>query len=607
MDNNILNHYSEELRYLSQLFEEFATAHPGIARDLHIGTQHSEDPHVSRMVQSFALISGQIKQLLNDNFSELPSALLDLLYPHYLAPIPSCAIAHFQPEKDLTNLKTVSAGRSIEVHFQQNSHVCYFTTVYDTDLLPIELSLAKLSAVSKETEHLFEKSDGRSVLKLTLQTYDKALNFNQLGFKKLRFFIKAPNVSAYQLYDLLFCHALELFGYADADNKQLFQVPSANCLKPVGFEKSETMLNYTARSSLGYSLLTEFFAFPEKFLFFDICFTESMAQSLSSNKINLYIMFNKREERLEPYVNKNYLSLHCSPMINLFKKNAEPILLDYAHSEYPIIPDLDSTKKIEVNQVLKASVVDNENNHYDCRPFFSTNHYDSQSDLQYFWQLHRRASVLDGEQNKAYISLLDLALKKTSSVDSVLALQLLCTNGNLPKQNALNGSEVHLQFQEGAAPIEKISVTTNFTAKRQWPLKEESYWRLVSHLNLNQLSLYDNHAECEVLREVLHLYDFLDEDNSRQLINSIKNILTEKILLRDPSGILNTFVQGLKIKLIIALPAISGHSLFLFGSILDHLFALNCALNSFTQLEICDEQHKVLHTWPARSGSKLIL
>jgi type VI secretion system protein ImpG len=604
MDNKLLNHYSEELRYLSQQFGEFAATHPGIARELRLNAHHTEDPHIARMIQSFALISGQTKQLLNDNFSQLSCALLELLYPHYLVPFPSCSVVHFQPEKDLVKRKIVEVGHCIEIHSQTENQVCYFTTVYDMELLPIELTEAKLTTVSKETAHLFEKSHGRSVLNLVLETYDKALHFNQLDFKKLRFFIKAPKISAYRLYDLLFCHGLELVGYSGG--KKLFQTPCNNCLKPVGFEKNEGMSPYSTRSSLGYTLLMEFFVFPEKFLFFDICFTEEMLQTLALNKIHLYIIFNKREEQLEPYVNKNYLSLHCSPIINLFKKTAEPIVFDYTRSEYQIIPDLDSTKKIEVYQLVNATLIDSENRLFECKPFFSINHNSHSNERNYYWQLHRRASEFNGQQNRTFLTLVDLALKKDSPVDAVLHLDLLCSNGNLPRLLTLSGRETHLQFQEVGIPIDRINILINLTAQTQIPLSQDTYWRLLSHLNLNHLSLFDNHAECEVLREVLHLYNFIDEENSRNLIDSIKDILCEKIVLRDPSGTLNAFIQGIKIKLIIDSKAIANNSLFLFGSILDLFFSLHCALNSFAQLELYDQQNKVLHAWPVRIGSKLI-
>ena len=43
-----------------------------------------------------------------------------------------------------------------------------------------------------------------------------------------------------------------------------------DCLRPVGFGADEGMLPYPDRSFVGYRLLQEYFALPEKFLFFDL-------------------------------------------------------------------------------------------------------------------------------------------------------------------------------------------------------------------------------------------------------------------------------------------------------------------------------------------------
>ncbi|NMS24777.1 type VI secretion system baseplate subunit TssF, partial [Vibrio parahaemolyticus] len=47
-------------------------------------------------------------------------------------------------------------------------------------------------------------------------------------------------------------------------------IDAAEAIRPVGFEEDEAMLPYTKRSFAGYRLLTEYFAFPYKFLFFDV-------------------------------------------------------------------------------------------------------------------------------------------------------------------------------------------------------------------------------------------------------------------------------------------------------------------------------------------------
>src|SRR5215813_13058814 len=74
---------------------EFARQFPGPAGRLMLGENISSDPHVERLIESFALVAGRIHHKLDDEFPELTDGLLNILYPHYLAPIPSMAVVQF--------------------------------------------------------------------------------------------------------------------------------------------------------------------------------------------------------------------------------------------------------------------------------------------------------------------------------------------------------------------------------------------------------------------------------------------------------------------------------------------------------------------------------
>lgn len=91
----LLPYYERELSFLRRYSLEFANRYPKIAARLAQTGEQCEDPHVERMIESFALLGARINKKLDDEYPEFTEALVEVLYPHYLRPFPSCSIAQF--------------------------------------------------------------------------------------------------------------------------------------------------------------------------------------------------------------------------------------------------------------------------------------------------------------------------------------------------------------------------------------------------------------------------------------------------------------------------------------------------------------------------------
>src|SRR5579875_1814906 len=104
MSEALYPYYERELLFIRQLAQEFARRYPAAAGRLLLEPNRSADPHVERLIEAFALLSGRIQHKLDDEFPELTDALLSVLYPHYLAPIPSMAIIQFEVDVERTQL-----------------------------------------------------------------------------------------------------------------------------------------------------------------------------------------------------------------------------------------------------------------------------------------------------------------------------------------------------------------------------------------------------------------------------------------------------------------------------------------------------------------------
>src|SRR5262249_47469291 len=147
MRQELLPYYQRELTFIRQMASEFAEKYPKIADRLLLEPHRCEDPHVERLIESFALLCGRVHHKIDDEYPEITEALLDALYPHYLRPIPSMAIAQFQmdPAQSVaTGQAPIPSGAALHTQ-PEDGQVCSFRTCYPVQLWPLRITGASLS------------------------------------------------------------------------------------------------------------------------------------------------------------------------------------------------------------------------------------------------------------------------------------------------------------------------------------------------------------------------------------------------------------------------------------------------------------------------------
>src|SRR5438093_5991472 len=199
MRDDLLAYYERELTFLRQLGAEFAERYPKIAGRLLLEADKCEDPHVERLIQAFAFLAGRIHHKLDDEFPELTDALLATLYPHYLAPSPSMAIAQFVVDPDqgqLTGGHTIPKGATL---YSQpvNGAPCRFRTCYPVTLWPLELASARYGPVDQGGVKA-----AVAVIKLELRCLGRA-TVGALALESLRVFLHGESQLVHTLYELL--------------------------------------------------------------------------------------------------------------------------------------------------------------------------------------------------------------------------------------------------------------------------------------------------------------------------------------------------------------------------------------------------------------------
>src|SRR5204862_367227 len=96
---------------------------------------------------------------------------------------------------------------------------------------------------------------------------------------------------------------------------------------------------FPARTSNAYRLLSEYFAFPSKFHFVDLTGIPPARLEGFKDKLEIFIYLRNGSRELEQSVDTDTFALGCAPIVNLFRRRAEPIQLTHSTSEYHVVPD----------------------------------------------------------------------------------------------------------------------------------------------------------------------------------------------------------------------------------------------------------------------------
>ncbi|TCN33809.1 type VI secretion system baseplate subunit TssF [Sinorhizobium americanum] len=593
MVDGFLERYSNELSALRRRAARFADAFPKIAGRLRMTEDVADDPHVERLIQSFAYSAARVRQKLDDEFPELTEGLLETLYPHYLAPLPSMSIVRFEPGESLASLQTVPRHTEI-IAEPVRGESCRFRTTQDVEVAPIEIVAASLTG-QPISAPVAPFAGTASCLRLSIRSRDIRLSLSEIGLTTLRLHIACPWQQAVSLYELLVNHTLGIALARHADDTAPLFLPKSK-LKPVGFEADQAMLPYPSSSFSGYRLLTEFFAMPRKFLFLDIDGLDAWRGHI----LDVFIYLDAGDNKLERTVTARDFALNATPVVNLFGQTCEPVPLDGARTEYPLLPDARRQTTREIYAIEKVLLTGSQGQEEVCQPFFGRSQRGGPASV--YWQACRRFDEDDGTSDME-IAFVDRARDAAGIVDAVASVDAICLNRNIPEQLPFGGGHPYLQLAVGSEAVSSVHALLPPTASVRMSQEQGRQWRLMSHLLLNHLSLFDN--EGAALKDILSLYAFRDSAETRQLVDAIAKIKAHGSVARVKGG---GMVPGTEIALEFDPAAIDRASAYLFGAVLDRFFALYTSLNSFTRLTVSLKgQSTPIARWPARAAERPLL
>jgi len=596
------NHFQEERDTLRVLTAEFAKAHPGLARRL---SGPGSDPDVERLLEGVAFLTAMLRQKLDDDFPEIIHELVQLIFPHYLRPIPSATIIRFmsKPKAKLRESRTVPAG-TLLASVPVEGTTCFFRTCYDAEIHPLNVWEAILE----------EPSVGPPSIRLIMELEE--LNLSDWHPEKLRFFLFAEDYGQAATIYFLLRYYLKQIRLRRAENLMTmesdedYHILSKDHLKPVGFSQKaqdkEELIPYPPHGFPGYRILQEYFILPEKFLFFDLIGWETWQERGKGSRFEIRFDLDFRKGGRRdlsfplPRIRPENFVLSATPAINIFPHDADPIRMDHRRTEYLIRPSGADPAHYQVYSVDEVSGL--VHGTMERRTYSPFEIFNSEIESEPVFRVNIRKSSINSE----YDAFLSVAYsQKTRPATEAISLNLRCSNGFLAEYLQVGDISKHTDTSPEFAAFENIHrVTPNVLS----PLgKGNLLWRFLSHLALNHLSL----EEPENLRALLDLYIFEDTREPEYVImrnrEKIKGIQDVKTQGADQlvNGIM---MRGREIRLEARADAFESEGdLYLFGCVLDHFMGGYASINTFTRFILKETLKGDIFPWPSRLGDRPLI
>ena len=623
MNLQMIEYYQKELQFIREMGMEFSKQHPKIAAGLDLGRTECADPYIERLLEGFAFLTARIQLKMDAEFPRFTQHLLEMVYPHYLAPLPSMTIVQFTP--DLKGGVT-EAGfvlpkntRLVSTTEIKGRAKCEFRTAHELNLWPLQLTDAAYLPLGPALRYCDSNTTGvKSAIRLKLETV-LDMPVNLLPIEKLPVYLYGIGALPSQLYELIIGHCVSVV-VQPAVHEPLWREKINNPLQSLGFAPEEALLPYLAPSFNGYRLLQEYFALPERFLFFELLNLQSALKRCNETAVEIVILLDIGKPELEDLVNKSNFALYCSPAINLFPKRADRVHLNNRSTEHQVILDRTAQSDFEIHTVTEvAGYGSGATMEQVFLPFYTNRQETNPAEKVAYYTARREPSLTTGistagklkapyQGSEVLISLVDSSATPFRSDLKQLGVNTLCTNRDLPMLLLLGngGSDFTLEI---SAPVESVRSLMKPTNPVPSHAEGQHAWRLLSHLSLNYLSLIDHDESqgADGIRDLLRLYTDYAEPVFTKQVDGLLNVESRPVVLRVPVSGPMCFGRGLEITLTFEESAYSGIGCFLLAAVLERFISKYVSINSYTQVVVKTRERGEIMRWPVRTGTRTLI
>lgn len=628
MDTRLLKHYEGELAFMRDMGAEFALAYPKIAARLGMDGVEVVDPYVERLLEGVAFLSARVQLELELQYPNLTSHLLEIVYPHYLAPTPSMMVAAFEPDMQnpaLADGFKMQRGTELRSVLGEDDRTpCIFRTGREVTLWPIRLSEAEYIGSRGElvAAGVAVTQDARAAIRLRLSRAD-GLPISDLSMDDLVLFLNGQEGRHWDLHELL-CTQFAGLAARSADRRADWVTHlTRGRLEPRGFERDEALLPTPAQSFDGYRLLQEYFAMPERFHFVEL---KGLALALGRAKgqdVDIYILLKEGNEDVAPGVTPDAFTLNAVPAINLFSRRCDRVHVTETDVEQHVVVDRTAPLDYEIFSIQSVNGIQSDGEpDLAFRPFYSQDDLTAAGEAHsaYFTQSRKLRQRTERERLKGartsylgsehYVTLVDAKQAPYPASLDQLAVLAMVTNRDLPLILP-TGAKNAFTLPSGG-PIKGITTPVNPTRPRPSMAQGDTAWRLISHLSLNYLSIAESTQQggtdgAAVLRELIGIYTPEGDRVLGKQLEGLAGVSTRPIVRRMTDEVLSTAVRGLEITLTFDESFYEGTSVYLIGAVLERFFRKHVTINSFTETVLSTQQRGEIMRWrPAKGQGRII-
>lgn len=623
MDPRLLRYYNQELAHLREMGAEFAQQFPKIAGRLRMDGVEVADPYVEQLLEGFAFLTARVQLKLDAEFPRFTQRLLEIVYPNFLAPTPAMLIAQLQPDladAGLATGTTLPRGSMLRSGTgRAGQTACRFRTGQDLTMWPLEITEAAYFTHASQLP-LAGMPEWRSYgggVRIKLRT-TAGLDFSQIALDDLRLHCAGIDDIAYRLHELVCGHVLGGFVLPAGPQarRDRWQLLDADDVKRVGFEPEQALLPPALPGFDGYRLVQEYFAFPQRFLFFDLCGVGDALRALGGRETEVVLLFSRGDTTLQQSVDAGAFALNCVPVVNLFEQRCDRIHVTPQTSDFHVVVDRTKPMDYEVHDVLQVTGYGvGSASERQFMPLYAAFHAEDHEHDAYF-ALQREPRLLSTTQKRdgprssyvgseVFISVVDAREAPYSGSLQQLGVKALCSNRDLPLLLPA-GAELTL---EATAPVKGVRIVKGPSRPLSALREGNVAWRFVNQLSLNHLSLLDTDAEqgAAALREMLRLYVHEADAAQHKQVEGLRSVRTEPVVRRLPMPGPIAFGRGVRIELEVDDLAFQGSSAFLLGCVLERFLARHVSMNGFTETHVRSATRGAILVGRPTTGTRPVL
>jgi type VI secretion system protein ImpG len=625
MDPRLLDYYNRELQFAREMGAEFAQAYPRIAARLGLEGLECADPYVERLLEGFAFLAARIQLKLDARHPDFTQHLLELVYPNALAPIPSCAIVELVPDMKEGSLQAgarVDRGTVLRTPLGKGDRTaCEFRTAHAVTLWPLQVAEAKYLSGSGALSAQGVETDGRAraAIRLRLKAAP-GVSLKSMPLDALTFFVQSTPDIAARIHEQVLADCIGFHVRSGQPGERaIFR--SATSIRAVGLEDDEALLPVTRRGFQGYRLLQEYYAFADRFRFFELSGLREAVSRCEGDELEIILAMRRVQPALENAIDATCLRLGCTPVINLTRRKTDRIHVSHAKTELHLVPDRSRPMDFEIFSIerLQALGSGGVEPAIEVLPFYSMSHGTDTSGALSYYTVQRRARLLSTRQQQngtraayvgteCFLSIVDSHQRQFTGDIRQLEAEALCTNRDLPVQLAVGRGGPDFLI-DGGAPVEAVRCIAGPSYPRPSPAFGDTAWKLISQLSLNYLSLDDGSLEegARMLRGMLALYADPNDAAMARQIEGLRAIRCAPVVRRIPGAGPACYGRGLEVDVTVDEAAFEGTGVLPLFGVLDRFFARYASLNSFTQTRLRSTLRGEIKTWPVRVGCRQVI